>query len=323
MPASSWWAPGPPAWRPPAHSASVATALCSREARLPGLAAWRRVVDYRLGQLGHHPNVEVYRESEITPEDALGYGFSDVLVATGARWRADGVGRWHASAIPADADAVVLTPDDLLSGSHELSRPGTAPQHVLVFDDDHFYLGGILAELLAQLGHDVRLVTPAPLVSSWTAHTLEIGDIQRRVRAAGITVDPSRTLVGIGAREARTACVFTGAESPVAADAVVLVTARLPRDALFAELERQKGDWAAHGVRSGGGVVRPPLCGGLRHARTALTGEELPARVHGTGAARVALLPRAAHRSSEPGPRPARQPATTSHRCRHGRVTSA
>ncbi len=222
----------------------------SREARLPGLAAWRRVVDYRLGQLGHHPNVEVYRESEITPEDALGYGFSDVLVATGARWRADGVGRWHASAIPADADAVVLTPDDLLSGSHELSRPGTAPQHVLVFDDDHFYLGGILAELLAQLGHDVRLVTPAPLVSSWTAHTLEIGDIQRRVRAAGITVDPSRTLVGIGAREARTACVFTGAESPVAADAVVLVTARLPRDALFAELERQKGDWAAHGVRS-------------------------------------------------------------------------
>jgi dimethylamine/trimethylamine dehydrogenase len=237
----------------------------SREACLPGLAAWRRVVDYRLGQLRHHPNVEVYRESKITPEDALGYGFSDVLVATGARWRADGVGRWHASAIPGDPDAIVLTPDDLLSGDHELCLPGTAPQHVLVFDDDHFYLGGVLAELLAKLGHDVRLVTPAPLVSSWTAHTLEIDDIQRRIRAAGITVDPSRTLVGIGAREARMACVFTGEENPVAADAVVLVTARLPRDALFLELELQKGDWAAHGVRS-------VLCAGDAWAPTTIAG---------------------------------------------------
>ena len=45
----------------------------------------------------------------------------------------------------------------------------------------------------------VRLVTPAALVSSWTANTLEIGDIQRRVREAGITVDASRVLVAAGA----------------------------------------------------------------------------------------------------------------------------
>ncbi len=220
------------------------------EAGLPGLASWRRVVDYRLGQLGHYGNVDIHRQSEMTADDALGHGFTDVLVATGARWRADGVGRWHTSAIPVAAAATVLTPDDILARDHPVSRPGTAPQRVLVFDDDHYYLGGVLAERLVKLGHEVRLVTPAPLVSSWTAHTLEVGDIQRRVRKAGIIVDTSRVLVGIGAGEARTACAFTGSENSVAADAVLLVTARLPSDSLFLELAERRSEWPDSGVRT-------------------------------------------------------------------------
>src|SRR6476646_1810850 len=137
-----------------------------REAALPGLAAWRRVAEYRIGQLSrHYRNVDISLQSEITPDDALDHGFTDVLVATGARWRTDGVGRWHTSAIPIEDEASVLTPDDLLAGDHPLQRPGAAPQRILVFDDDHYYLGGVLAELLARHGHTVRLVTPAPLVS--------------------------------------------------------------------------------------------------------------------------------------------------------------
>jgi len=194
--------------------------------------------------------VVIARGEEITPDDALGHGFTDILVATGARWRKDGVGRWHTSAIPVAAQASVLTPDDLLAGDHPLQQSGTAPQRILVFDDDHYYLGGVLAELLAGLGHEVRLVTPAPLVSSWTSHTLEIGDIQRRVYQAGITVDASRVLVSVGLGEARTACAYTGSPANVPADAVLLVTARMPRDDLFLALERRQDEWSAHGVRS-------------------------------------------------------------------------
>ena len=127
---------------------------------------------------------------------------------------------------------------------------GTAPQRVLVFDDDHYYLGGVLAELLAGLGHQVRLVTPAPLVSSWTANTLEIGDIQRRVLGAGIVVSANQVLVAVGAGEARTACAFTGTETVVAADAVLMVTARIPRDDLYLALEQRQDEWQARGVRS-------------------------------------------------------------------------
>jgi dimethylamine/trimethylamine dehydrogenase len=223
-----------------------------REASLPGLAAWRRVAEYRIGQLNRHYHdvVEVALQSEITADDALGSGFTDILVATGSRWRRDGIGRWHTSEIPISGEARVLTPDDLLTGAHPLGRSGTAPQQILVFDDDHYYLGGVLAELLARLGHEVRLVTPAPLVSSWTAHTLEIQDIQRRVRAAGIIVDTSRALAAVGTGEARTICAFTGAETSVPADAVLLVTARLPRDDLFLTLEQRRAEWAECGVRS-------------------------------------------------------------------------
>jgi dimethylamine/trimethylamine dehydrogenase len=220
------------------------------EASLPGLAAWRRVVDYRVGQLRRYSNVEEARQSEITAADVLSSGFTDILVATGARWRADGIGRWHTSAIPASEGAVVLTPDDVLAGTHPLTAPGAATRRVLIFDDDHYYLGGVLAELLAKLEHEVRLVTPGPLVSAWTANTLEIDDIQRRVRKAGIAVDTGRTLVEIGTTEARTACVYTGSQALVAIDVVILVTARLPNDALFTTLQERVDEWAAHGVRS-------------------------------------------------------------------------
>ena len=42
--------------------------------------------------------------------------------------------------------------------------------------------------------------------------------------------------------------MFTGASGPLAADAVVLVTARLPEDALALELERRVSDWAGAGM---------------------------------------------------------------------------
>ncbi len=65
------------------------------EARLPGLATWIRVLDYRQGQIAKLPNVEVAYDSELTAEEILSYGFDHVAIATGAVWRRDGTGRWH------------------------------------------------------------------------------------------------------------------------------------------------------------------------------------------------------------------------------------
>ena len=47
-----------------------------------------------------------------------------------------------------------------------------------------------------------------------------------------------------------TACVFTGRKREIAADAVVLVTARLPEEALYRDLLSRRDDWAPAGIAS-------------------------------------------------------------------------
>jgi dimethylamine/trimethylamine dehydrogenase len=208
----------------------------ARESRLPGLHAWHRVVEYREQQLRRMPNVEIYLQSTIDAGDTD--GFDHVVVATGARWRRDGVGRWHTRAIPADGSPQLLTPDDVMAGQ----RPRGV--RVIVFDDDHYYLGGVVAELLAGEGHEVRLVTPAAQVSAWTANTLELVRIRQQVMRAGVTVDTNRTVLQLTSAGVLTSCVFTGAEEAVGADAVVLVTARLPDDGLCGEIRSAQAEHA-------------------------------------------------------------------------------
>ena len=88
----------------------------AREARLPGLAAWIRVLDYRKAQLERLGNVELAFNSTLDAEEVASYGFDHVAVATGAAWRRDGVGRWRTHPIELDPALPVLTPDDLMSG---------------------------------------------------------------------------------------------------------------------------------------------------------------------------------------------------------------
>jgi dimethylamine/trimethylamine dehydrogenase len=215
-----------------------------KESRLPGLAAWIRVLDYREGQIDRLPNVELYRQSEMSVEELLSLGFAHVAVATGAHWRADGVGRWHTKPMPIDPGMQILTPDDVTAGE----RPGGT--RVVVFDDDHYYMGGVLAELLASEGHEVALVTPAPDVSNWTNNTLEQARIQARVLDAGVAVVPQRAIVRVEADAAVSMCRFTGRETPLEADAVVMVTARLPQDDLVHGFEARRNDWADAGLAS-------------------------------------------------------------------------
>ena len=214
------------------------------ESKLPGLAAWHRVVDYREQQLADLSSVQVYRESEMTVVDVLEHGFDHVAIATGARWRRDGVARQHTLPIPIDAAATVLTPDDVIAGA----RP--AGGRVLVNDDDHYYLGGVLAELLAGEGYAVELVTPAPLVSAWMANTLEVARVQRRVLEAGVAVLANRAVDEVWSGGVRSSCVFTGAGRQHEADAVLLVTSRLPVDGLYQGLLAAVADGRAGHVRS-------------------------------------------------------------------------
>ena len=215
----------------------------AKERKLPNLSAWGRVMDYRLGQIEPLANVSIYRESKLGADDVLSFGFEHVCIATGSIWRRDGTARAHLRPIPISPEMPVFTPDDIMQGTMPAG-------HVVIYDDDHYYMGGVMAELLSQQGCRVTLITPANCVSEWTTNTLEQGFIQRRLIEMDISCVTSRRVNAIAKDHAVTACHYTGREEPVAADAVVLVTARDGNDALWQDLRYRKSEWDGAGIRS-------------------------------------------------------------------------
>jgi dimethylamine/trimethylamine dehydrogenase len=201
----------------------------SREASLPGLAEWSRVRDWRVGQLDKLDNVDVYLESDLDAAQLLEFGADRVALATGSRWRRDGVGRWHAHPIEGWRGARVSTPDDIMEGA-------LPDGPCLVFDDDHYYMGGVVAEKLARAGREVTLVTTAYLASAWTENTSERERIQARLLELGVRIEPNTVLIELDGEKAVLACVFTGRVRGADAENVVMVTSRESRDGLYREL---------------------------------------------------------------------------------------
>jgi dimethylamine/trimethylamine dehydrogenase len=224
-----------------------------REARLPALAEWRRVADWRLGQLKGMPNVACYPGSRVSVDDVREFGARHVIVATGARWRRDGVGRNQWKGIVGSDAPDVYTPDDILEGTR---RPGG---RVLVYDNDHFYLGGVIAELLAADGCEVSLVTPAPMVSFWTQYTLEQGRIQERLVSLGVALHTEHTIHTLAGGEAIGVCARTSDEQHLPYDGIVVLSDRLPDDALYHALVPLRDTGTLESLRCIGDAEAPGI----------------------------------------------------------------
>ncbi len=253
----------------------------ARECNLPGLSAWGRVADYRTGQIAPMPNVQIYRDSRLTPDDILAMGAQHVVIATGAHWRRDAVARHHLFPIPTDPRMRVFTPDDLMAGT------GPTGARVMLYDDDHFYMGSVIAELLVARGCAVDFVTPDAKVAAWTANTLEQAPIQRRLMQIGVALQTSKAPVAVGQDTVTLACTWTGVQTTLPCDAVVMVTSRTPHDALFHATRAL--DWQGAGIITlkliGDAAAPGPIAwatyAGRRYAEElddAPTGDALPFR---------------------------------------------
>ncbi|CAN5115431.1 NAD(P)-binding protein [soil metagenome] len=196
------------------------------ESSLPGLGTWIRVRDYRETMLDKLSNVAIYRESRLEPADIAEVGTDRIVIATGSRWRRDGLGTIGESPIPVDSRACVLTPGDL----NGLVDP------VIIYDDDHYYMGGALAEHLKRQGRDVRLVTPMAIVSAWTQMTDEQAFIQAQLAGLGIPAHVNERLVRVRRENADFISAVSGKESTMSFGSLVLVTGRVPEDSLYRAL---------------------------------------------------------------------------------------
>jgi dimethylamine/trimethylamine dehydrogenase len=189
------------------------------------------------------PNVEVYLASRLSKAEILELGLPRVVLATGARWRRDGVGRQNPMPIAGADLPHVATPEDVMA---ERDLPGP----VLIFDDDHFYLGGVLAEKLQAMGLQVTLATPALSVSSWTDNTLELERIERRLLERGVELITRHNLTRIGDGEVELTCLASGRSRRHPAASVVPVTSRLPVEDLYGDLMADPQAMQTAGIKS-------------------------------------------------------------------------
>ncbi len=202
------------------------------ESAMPGLGAWKRVVDYRMNDLQQRANARLFMESALTAEDVLELDIPNVFVATGTHWRKDGIGRaTQRSAPEIDGSVPVFSAGDIMAGQ----GPDAGP--VLIYDDDHGYIAGVLAEKLAEAGQQVIFATPETMVSHFTHLTLEQHRVQARLIELGVDIRLTHVFGGIQSGQATLNCAYTGRTTQVEIASAVLITQRVRETALYDALK--------------------------------------------------------------------------------------
>ncbi|MGE5116208.1 MAG: NADH:flavin oxidoreductase, partial [Betaproteobacteria bacterium] len=182
-------------------------------------------------------------------DEVIEFGARRVVLATGSRWRTDGVGPATPHGIEGLGEGVaagiVLSPEETVA--RVLSGDGPAGPAV-VWDDDHGHVGHAVAERLRAHGLEVTLVTPLAEVSQWSYYTLELKRIEERLAGAGIRCLTKTRVVRIGGPRV----ALAGAHAPASLDVAcfVPVTLRRPDDALWQALAARAAEWRDAGIVS-------------------------------------------------------------------------
>ena len=120
---------------------------------------------------------------------------------------------------------------------------GLLPQGpTLVFDDDHYYMGSVVAEYLRKQGLPVTLITQADSIFAWSKNTYECGRAQKRLLELNVEIITGHELRTFDGSEAQLACAHTGRDRKIIVESVVMVGQRKPNDQLYQDLHtRVKG----------------------------------------------------------------------------------
>jgi hypothetical protein len=135
--------------------------------------------------------------------------------------------------------------DHVLSLIEAISKPEACGQRVVVLDDTGDYTALGIAELLAQLGRTVEIVTVFPLVGMrvMPTATADYAWIYPRLVQSGVTIRTQSFVESIEPGTVTVADAWTGGTQQIAADSVVLVMMRRSDDVLYRSL-RERGSSA-------------------------------------------------------------------------------
>ena len=200
------------------------------ESKLPSLNAWIRVRDYRQQQFLKLQNVKVFTNSKLEVEDILNSDANRIVFATGSKWRSDGFGRSNTQPIKElNNKKNTYSPDDIMNGK-------LPSGNVAIFDDDYYYLGPVIAELLQKKGNQVTYISTSSVVCEFGNFTSEQFNYQKSLLKNGVKLELSKNIISYDDKNLVLSCVYTEKLSKINIDAIVMITSRLPNDNLYYEL---------------------------------------------------------------------------------------
>jgi dimethylamine/trimethylamine dehydrogenase len=109
----------------------------------------------------------------------------------------------------------------------------------VVYDDDSFYMGGVIAEKLRRANLPVVLVTPENTVSAWCEYTSEQYQVQKILLELGVEIKTAQSLLAFDGYEVIISCTHTEHQQSIKAGALIMVTARQPNDGLYHALQQR------------------------------------------------------------------------------------
>lgn len=198
------------------------------ESKLPGLASYKRVSDFRISQIQKMNNVNFFPGSYMSDNAVFEFNPDQVLIATGSYWRSDGIGRASFKPVPGiDSHPKCFTPDSIFKFKYQSS------ENIVIYDDDHYYMGSVIAQLLAEKGMAVTLITPAPEVSYWSKNTMEQHRVEKVLLSCKVKLVVKHTIYSVDGNTVRFQCNVTREFVEYDASSLVLVTIRKPVNQLY------------------------------------------------------------------------------------------
>ena len=165
----------------------------------------------------------------MTANDILEFGSNSIVIATGSSWRTDGLGRTNRSPIKSCHGPSVLSPEDVLSGS-EIKGP------VVIFDDEHYFMGGALAERLVNQGYETTLCTTAPEPCVWTQWTDEHHLVAPHLYTLGVRIMVSHNLLNFDGNAVELKFLYSSKTTSLDCGTLIPITARKSNDSIYFEL---------------------------------------------------------------------------------------
>ena len=228
------------------------------ESKLPGMTSYKRGVDYRVNQINQLSNVDVFLDNTLSPDDVLELGFDHVVTATGSTWQPSIMDEKSAPVLIDKSDSI-FTPEDILNGC-ELKSP------VIIFDFDYYYMGGLMAEYIKDLGHEVTIITPFDKVSPWSFNSNEIDEIQLRLQEKDIRVITQCRIKKVKDSSVKLIHKVSHEETDIDRGSLVLVGYRKQNDSLYDSLISDEEALKTSGIKSVQNIGDSNAPGAVVHA---------------------------------------------------------